>query len=299
MPSKAPIFAPTEVPSYLSSVAPSEVPAPADPPTHALPSAVPSDTAASEQVARDVLRALTNQATTAYHTSAIWSEFVKQCRDSRGDLHPDVRDLPHRASHVLIQLRRQGATVGMKTPPWNHQQKQDAIKRGSHQSADQHKGFLCEEFINLIRKGQWVLLPDDLVLHEPNLRLSPLGVVPQRDRRPRTICDYSFFLVNLDTIPLAPAEYMQFGRALWRILTTIHKADPQLGPVFLSKVDIADGFYQIQVNASDVPKLGVVVPTEPDQPQLIGSPLVGPVLGASSFLRSLPGFFRSTLSPTF
>jgi hypothetical protein len=86
-----------------------------------------------------------------------------------------------------------------------------------------------------------------------------------------------FFLVNVDTIPLAPAESMQFGRALWRILTTIHKADPWLGPVFLSKVDIADGFYRIQVNANDVPTLEVVVPTEPGQPQLIRFPLVLPM----------------------
>jgi hypothetical protein len=76
---------------------------------------------------------------------------------------------------------------------------------------------------------------------------------------------------------LAPAESIQFGRALWRILTNIYKADHGLGPVFLSKVDIADGFYQIQVNANDVPKLGVVVPTEPGQPQLIGFPLVLPM----------------------
>jgi hypothetical protein len=153
----------------------------------------------------------------------------------------------------------------MKTPPWNQQQKKDALQRGSHQSAEQHKGLLCEEFVGLIRKRQWVLLPADLVLCEPNLRISPLGVILQRDRRPRTICNYSFFLVNLDTIPLAPAESMQFGLALWRILTNIHKADHRLGPVFLSKVDIADGFYRIQVNANDVPKLGVVVPTDPGQ----------------------------------
>jgi hypothetical protein len=246
MTSEAPIVAPTEVPPYLSNVAPSDVPAPSGPPTRALPSAVPSDAAASEQAARDTLRALIDQATIAYQTSASWSDFVKQCWDSQGDLHPDVRDLPHRAAHMLSQLRRQGATVGMKTPPWNHQQKQDALQRGSHQSAEQHKGLLCEEFVDLIRKRQWVLLPADMVFHEPNLRLSPLGMVPQRDRRPRAICDYFFFLVNLDTIPLAPAESMQFGRALWRILTNIHKADHRLGPVFLSKVDIADGFYRIR-----------------------------------------------------
>jgi hypothetical protein len=95
----------------------------------------------------------------------------------------------------------------------------------------------------MIHKGQWILLPAHLVLADKNLRISPFDVVPQRDRRPRTICDYSFFFVNFDTIPLAPAESMQFGRALWRILQQVSDADPRLGPVHLSNIDIADGFY--------------------------------------------------------
>jgi hypothetical protein len=66
----------------------------------------------------------------------------------------------------------------MKTPPWHLEQKRQALERGSHQSAKQHSGFLCEEFVDLMRKNKWVLLPADLVLHETNLRLSPLGVVP-------------------------------------------------------------------------------------------------------------------------
>jgi hypothetical protein len=105
--------------------------------------------------------------------------------------------------------------------------------------------FFRDEFVNMTDKGQWVVLPARLVLNQTNLRLSPLGVVPQRDRRPRTISDYSFFMVNEDTADLAPAESMQFGRALWRILNAIARANPTLGPVYLSKVDIADGFYRI------------------------------------------------------
>jgi hypothetical protein len=127
----------------------------------------------------------------------------------------------------------------------------------------------------MIHKGQWVLLPARLVLHETNLRLIPLGVVPQRYRRPRTICDYSFFFVNLDTIPLAPPESMQFGRALWRILQQVSDADPRLGPVHLSKIDIADGFYRIAIKADDVPNLGVMFPSEGEP--LIGFPLVFPM----------------------
>jgi hypothetical protein len=149
---------------------------------------------------------------------------------------------------------------------------------------------LCEEFVDLICKGQLVLLPADLFLQEPNFRISPLGAVPQRERHPRTICDYSFFLVNLDTIPLAPAESMQFGSALWRILSAVHQSDPRLGPVFLSKIDIAGGFYRIGVNGNDVPKLGVVVPTLPGQPKIIGFPLVLPI----GWMQSPPLFTAAT-----
>jgi hypothetical protein len=52
----------------------------------------------------------------------------------------------------------------------------------------------------MIHKGNWIVLPARLVLHEPQLRLSPLGVVPQRDRRPRTISDYTFFALGMHAI---------------------------------------------------------------------------------------------------
>jgi hypothetical protein len=113
----------------------------------------------------------------------------------------------------------------------------------------------------MIGKEQWTLLPARIVLNELQLRLIPLGVVPQRDRRPRTICDYSFFGVNHETIALSPDECMQFGKALWRILRHLKSANPHLGPVNLSKIDIADGFYRIWVRAQDVPKLGVLFPS--------------------------------------
>ena len=41
-----------------------------------------------------------------------------------------------------------------------------------------------------------MLLPADLVKDQPNLQLRPLGVIPQHDCWPRTISDYSYFLVN-------------------------------------------------------------------------------------------------------
>jgi hypothetical protein len=115
------------------------------------------------------------------------------------------------------------------------------------------------------------------VLNELQLRLSPLGVVPQRDRLPRTISDYSFFGVTHETLALAPEECMQFGKALWRVIRNLKSANPHLGPVYLSKIDIADGFYRIWVWASDVPKLGFMFPSTEDDEYLVGFPLALPM----------------------
>jgi hypothetical protein len=209
---------------------------------------------------RDALDDLVRDAVETLKQSSSWEDFVARGQAPNGDLHPDVGKLPHRAAHLLNRLRVSGAPVETKSAPWTRQQKQEAIRRGPHQSAHQHVDFLRQEYVDMICKGQWVLLPARLILGEKNLKLSPLGVVPQRDRRPRTISDYYFFGVNDDTIPLSPGEAMQFGCALQRILRTIARADPRLGPVYLSKIDIADGFYRIGVRVQDIPKLGVLFP---------------------------------------
>jgi hypothetical protein len=72
-------------------------------------------------------------------------------------------------------------------------------------------------------------------------------MVPQHDRQPRLIVDYSFSDVNADTpVSLAPSKKaMQFGPALQHVFSTIVHADRQYGPVYMSKIDIADGFYRV------------------------------------------------------
>jgi hypothetical protein len=140
-----------------------------------------------------------------------------------------------------------------------------------------HKDLMCDEFVNIINKGQWVLLPAHLDLDEKNLNLSPSGVIPQRDRRPHNICDYPFFFVNIDTTPLSPQECMQFGRDLWRMLHQVTDADLRLGPVYLSKIDIMDGFYRICIHSENMPTLGIMFPTSDGEPQLVGFPIVMPM----------------------
>ena len=46
------------------------------------------------------------------------------------------------------------------------------------------------------------------------------------------------------------------------MLTKIQHANPHFGPVYISNIDIADGFYCVWVNADDIPKLAMLFPTE-------------------------------------
>jgi hypothetical protein len=70
---------------------------------------------------------------------------------------------------------------------------------------------------------------------------------------------------------------MQFGRALLRILQKISRSSPRLGPVFLSKIDISDGLYRIDIRSEDVPKMAIIFPKAAGEEQLIGLPLVLPM----------------------
>jgi hypothetical protein len=88
------------------------------------------------------------------------------------------------------------------------------------------------------------------------------------------MCDYSWWGVNEDTLPLAAMEAMQFGWSLKCILWEILFANPAHGPVQMIKLDISDRFYRIRLNIDAIPKLGFVFPTLPGDKPLIAFPLV-------------------------
>ncbi|KAI2510214.1 hypothetical protein MHU86_4246 [Fragilaria crotonensis] len=175
--------------------------------------------------------------------SAGWRCVVSDLR-GHSNISAGVRNLPHKAARLLDHLRRRGAAVPMATLPWSDDTKRRAVVRGPHRSSDGEREFVAKEMLDFCRQGYWLVLPYSVVKDWPNLRISPLGVVPQRDRRPRLIVDYTFSGVNLATLQLAPREAMQFGRALQRVLSKIVHADPRFGPTYMAKIDIADGFYR-------------------------------------------------------
>ena len=209
-----------------------------------------------------------------------WTDFVKG-RRNRGDF-ADVSTLPHPASRLLKHYKTHGAPVKFSTGAWSKYTLENALERGPHRSCMEYIEFLHEEFIDMINKQQWIILPYSEAKELPGLRLSPPGVVPQRGRRPRWIVDYSWWKVNEETLPLAPEEAMQFGHALDRILREILLADPKLGPIYLSKLDISDGFYRINLAIDDIPKLGVVFPVKEGEEPLVAFPLVLPMGWANS-----------------
>jgi hypothetical protein len=206
-----------------------------------------------------------------------WESLVVQTR-GRSNLQDSIGKVQHPAARLLDHYRKVGAPILMKTAPWSLSRRDTAVKRGCHPSATEYKTFLRGEMTEMVRRGQWMVLPYSAVRHLPDLRISPPGVVPQRDRRPRLIVDYTFSGVNADTVPLAPKESMQFGTAFQRLLHKIFRADPRWGPVFLMKGDIADGFYQGWLRAVGVPRLGLVMPAEStDREPLIAFPLAAPM----------------------
>ena len=170
-----------------------------------------------------------------------------------------------------------GTPVKLLTKPWTPGRLRQALCRGPHKSTYEYLDFLLEEFVEMIHKGQWIILPYDRVKDLPGLCLPPPGCVPQRDRRPQWICDYTFSSANPETLDLFERESMQFGHALDRYLREILLANPALGPLSLIKVDILDGFYRIALNLNDIPKLGIVFPTDKEQQPLVALLLVLPM----------------------
>lgn len=108
--------------------------------------------------------------------------------------------------------------------------------------------------------GYWTILPYSEVRQLPGLRGSPAHMKEELDRKDRFLADHSNWGVNEHTLPLAPKEAMQFGWALSRLLYSIRHADPKYGPVYLSKLDLKDGFYRLHLRPEDAPSLAVVLP---------------------------------------
>ena len=203
--------------------------------------------------------------------------FTDLCLQHRGtSCLTGQANVRHPGEPLLRQLRDHGAAVRLGNKPWSLELLDAAVLRGSHRSTQNNIPFVRDEFADMVSAGQWLVLPYSVVRLLPNLRLSPTGLVPQRDRRDRLIVDYSFSGVNQDTLSDAP-DSLQFGYALPRLIQKLQRADTRCGPIFLAKIDVADAFMRIPLVVHHVAALGALLPARPGEEPLVAFPLILPM----------------------
>ena len=83
---------------------------------------------------------------------------------------------------------------------------------------------------------------------------------------------------------------IQYSRALDRLLCEIVFADLALGPIYLLKADILDGFYRIGLRPEDAPKLGLIFPNGVDKDSMVATLLTLPM----GWENSPPLFYTAT-----
>jgi hypothetical protein len=122
-----------------------------------------------------------------------------------------------------------------------------------------------------------------------NLKVSPLAVVPQRNRRGRMILDLSFAVrrgqkgkrgrkrksteedilqpsVNDTTVRLAPdGPVKELGNVLPRILDFMSTV-PAEEHIYFAKIDLADGYWRMIVDPDERWNFAYVLPSRPGQP---------------------------------
>ena len=126
---------------------------------------------------------------------------------------------------------------------WSQEYRDSVAYSAGYMLHSPYTGYLEQEMVDMVKKGYFALLPYRQIRGMEDLRLSHPAVIPQQNRRPRTIIDYTESEVNQSTVPLAHPEAMQFGRARDRLFHTLLTADPRHGPVYMFKHDVSDGFY--------------------------------------------------------
>ena len=132
-------------------------------------------------------------------------------------IHSAVGALPHAASLPLDQMRQKGTPVKIDRPPLTPEQLAAAIVYGSQNSFNRDPSFIRTEMRDFVEKGFWIVLPREDAVGLNGLRLSPAGLIPQREGQDRIVIDYTWSGFNEATRRLAP-DSMQFRHALQRIL---------------------------------------------------------------------------------
>jgi hypothetical protein len=172
-------------------------------------------------------------------------------------------------------------------PDWEWSVIEQAVARGPHKSALEpenlatvHEDIKYQADAGFSRIVLWSELQ---ALRPAKLEISPLTVVPQKDRHGRLILDLSFPVypertqanprpepvqqgVDATTERLAPDKPVkEIGNAFRRILNLLFEAESD-EIVMLSKIDLSDGFWRMLVEALGAWNFCYVMPDPPGSP---------------------------------
>jgi hypothetical protein len=175
---------------------------------------------------------------------------------------------------------------------WTWETIEAAVAKGAHKSATTPESIqvIAEDVAYQVKAGYAEVISwEDLCqLRPPNLKVSPLAVVPQRNRRGRMILDLSFAVrrgstsrgkkrsrrdqiilqesVNDSTVRLAPeAPVKELGNVLPRLLDFMMDV-PAEEHIHFSKMDLADGYWRMVVQPAARWNFAYVMPSLPGTP---------------------------------
>lgn len=194
-------------------------------------------------------------------------------------MQPQELAQEHEFAATLAEYAASGVPVDCGAE-WSPATIQLAIEKGPHQSAAVPEAWeLFEEDVKyqveagFSRIVEWDAIKDAL---PRKLKISPVALVPQANRRPRIILDLSFPVrlgreivqqaVNDSTEPLAdPRAIDQIGKVMPRTLEFMANA-PREHPIYFSKYDISDGFWRMVVARGEEWNFAYVLPQPPGAP---------------------------------
>ena len=192
----------------------------------------------------------------------------------RNHMCPRGLALHHPAASTLVQYATFGCPVNTGDP-WTREQMQAAIDRGPHVSAlvAEASAQLDEEIKEKVMNGQARIVKwNDIKLDPPpQLKISPVAMVPHSSRPFRAILDLSFPVrltpstvvpsVNSTTTKTAPKGAIdQIGHVLPRIIHAFATADDN-AKIFMAKWDIKDGFWRLDCEQGEEWNFAYVQPS--------------------------------------
>jgi hypothetical protein len=184
----------------------------------------------------------------------------------RGLMVPRIRALDHPAAPLLKEYASQGCPVDVGRD-WTLEELEAAVEKGPHSSALEPDTIeqIQIEAREKVKQGfakiyTWEWLKKNLHQH-PQLKLSPLAMIPHKSKKYRAILDLSYQLlvagyllpsVNDATKDCAPEEAIsQIGSVLPRIIEALARMDASEGAVSMMKVDLTDGFWRVMAKEGE------------------------------------------------